>query len=203
VVSPTFYPRQCSPVTDSSLLVAMVMYMVKLLSLRVPSIGSLTCVVSFFPLLPSLLDCLPPLLSSLACYRLRIWGVDGALYSLSLFTPSIVSQFGYTATTSNLLTVPIYVWACILTVGVGYYADKFGKRTSLAPSSGTVLDTTSLPRSHFQLHLPCRRNDGICHPDGISQRWPILFRHLPRCIRHLPSDPQHHRHCKSLPSSDR
>lgn len=203
MVSPTFYPRQCSPVTDSSPLVAMVMYMVKLLSLRVSSIGLLTCVYFYFYLPPSLLDSPPPLPSSLVLICWEKKGVDGALYSVSLFTPSIVSQFGYTATTSNLLTVPIYVWACILTVGVGYYADKFGKRTSLAPSSGTVLDTTSLPRSHFQLYLPRRRNDGIRHPDGISQRWPILFRHLPRCIRHLPSDPQHHRHCKSLPSSDR
>ncbi|ELU43982.1 MFS transporter [Rhizoctonia solani AG-1 IA] len=35
---------------------------------------------------------------------------------------------GYTATPANLLSVPVYAWACILTVGVGYMADRIGNR---------------------------------------------------------------------------
>ncbi|GJJ11312.1 hypothetical protein Clacol_005544 [Clathrus columnatus] len=34
----------------------------------------------------------------------------------------------FEATPANLLTVPIYVWACFLTCGVGYFADKYGHR---------------------------------------------------------------------------
>jgi len=40
----------------------------------------------------------------------------------------LLSDLGFEATPANLLTVPIYVWACILTCAVGYYADKWGNR---------------------------------------------------------------------------
>ncbi|CAE6484541.1 unnamed protein product [Rhizoctonia solani] len=58
------------------------------------------------------------------CYA----GSDGPLYAFSLFTPSIINQLGYTATPANLLSVPVYAWACVLTVGVGYMADRIGNR---------------------------------------------------------------------------
>ncbi|KAG8763222.1 hypothetical protein FRC11_005333 [Ceratobasidium sp. 423] len=58
------------------------------------------------------------------CYA----GSDGPLYAFSLFTPSIINQLGYTATPANLLSVPVYAWACILTVGVGFMADRIGNR---------------------------------------------------------------------------
>jgi len=46
-------------------------------------------------------------------------------------TMSDLDSAGFDATTSNLLSVPIYVWACILTIGVGLVADRIGKRTSI------------------------------------------------------------------------
>ncbi|KAF8575199.1 MFS general substrate transporter [Ramaria rubella] len=55
-------------------------------------------------------------------------GADGPLYAFSLFLPTIINQVRFEATPANLLTVPIYVWACILTCGVGWYADKWGNR---------------------------------------------------------------------------
>ncbi|CAE6423264.1 unnamed protein product [Rhizoctonia solani] len=58
------------------------------------------------------------------CYA----GSDAPLYAFSLFTPSIINQLGYTATPANLLSVPVYTWACILTIGVGYMADRIGNR---------------------------------------------------------------------------
>ncbi|KAG8745990.1 hypothetical protein FRC10_006554 [Ceratobasidium sp. 414] len=68
------------------------------------------------------------------CYA----GSDGPLYAFSLFTPSIINQLasaikpwyptGYTATPANLLSVPVYAWACLLTIGVGYMADRIGRR---------------------------------------------------------------------------
>lgn len=55
-------------------------------------------------------------------------GTDGPLYAFALFLPSIISELGYTATPANLLTVPVYVLACIFTCGVGYIADRRGGR---------------------------------------------------------------------------
>ncbi|EJD08568.1 MFS general substrate transporter [Fomitiporia mediterranea MF3/22] len=55
-------------------------------------------------------------------------GADGPLYGFSLFLPSIINQLGFTATPANLLTVPVYVLACIVTCCVGFLADRFGRR---------------------------------------------------------------------------
>ncbi|KAF8916076.1 MFS general substrate transporter [Mucidula mucida] len=55
-------------------------------------------------------------------------GCDMPLYAFSLFLPSIISQLGYKATPANLLTVPVYVFACIITCIVGFCADKYGRR---------------------------------------------------------------------------
>jgi sugar phosphate permease len=55
-------------------------------------------------------------------------GVDGPLYAFALFLPSIINQLGFKSTPANLLTVPVYVTACIFTCGVGFAADKYGHR---------------------------------------------------------------------------
>ncbi|KAI9695441.1 MAG: hypothetical protein M1820_008626 [Bogoriella megaspora] len=55
-------------------------------------------------------------------------GCDGALYAFSLFTPSVINALGYTSTRANLLSVPPYAAAAILTVTVGWIADKTGRR---------------------------------------------------------------------------
>ncbi|KAF8196442.1 MFS general substrate transporter [Pholiota molesta] len=55
-------------------------------------------------------------------------GFDGPLYAVALFTPSIIHQFGFGATVANLLSVPVYVWACMLTCGVGMLADRTNSR---------------------------------------------------------------------------
>ncbi|KAF8497681.1 MFS general substrate transporter [Gautieria morchelliformis] len=57
-------------------------------------------------------------------------GADGPLYAFALFLPTIISQvsLGFSATPANLLTVPVYVLACIMTCGVGFYADRWGNR---------------------------------------------------------------------------
>ncbi|OMP81323.1 putative transporter [Diplodia seriata] len=70
-------------------------------------------------------------------------GCDGALYAFSLFLPTIInelvrrhflpaatwvdaanSELGYASTTANLLSVPPYAVAAILTVAVGWLADR-------------------------------------------------------------------------------
>ncbi|KAI9663555.1 MAG: hypothetical protein M1831_002564 [Alyxoria varia] len=55
-------------------------------------------------------------------------GCDGALYAFSLFTPSVISNLGYTSTTANLLSVPPYAVAAVATIYVGWSADRHQQR---------------------------------------------------------------------------
>jgi len=51
------------------------------------------------------------------------------LYGISLFLPTIILQLGYTSSTAQLLTVPIYITAAILAVIVAWCSDRVGKRS--------------------------------------------------------------------------
>ncbi|KAL2607440.1 hypothetical protein R1flu_026013 [Riccia fluitans] len=55
-------------------------------------------------------------------------GIDLALYAYALNLPSIIKQLGFSSTRAQLLTVPPYVLGCIVTLTVGYAADRTGKR---------------------------------------------------------------------------
>ncbi|KAI0814876.1 MFS general substrate transporter [Irpex lacteus] len=55
-------------------------------------------------------------------------GFDGPLFAFSLFTPTIINQLGFKATAANLLSVPVYAWACIVTLGIGFLGDRIGHR---------------------------------------------------------------------------
>ncbi|KAF9073198.1 major facilitator superfamily domain-containing protein [Rhodocollybia butyracea] len=55
-------------------------------------------------------------------------GLDMPLYAFSLFLPSIINQVRFKATPANLLTVPVYFFACVITCGVGFFADRWGMR---------------------------------------------------------------------------
>ncbi|CAI6340898.1 unnamed protein product [Periconia digitata] len=57
------------------------------------------------------------------------WGIVAPLYGISLFLPTIIRSLGYTSSTAQLLTVPIYITASILAVGVAYWSDRVGKRS--------------------------------------------------------------------------
>jgi MFS family permease len=59
---------------------------------------------------------------------LMYMGVDGALYAFSLFLPTIIKELGFTSTRAQLLSVPPYALACILTIAVGWHADRTGQR---------------------------------------------------------------------------
>ena len=58
------------------------------------------------------------------CYM----GCDGALYAFSLFLPTIIQQLGFAKTQANLLSVPPYAAAAVLTVFIGWLADKTKQR---------------------------------------------------------------------------
>jgi MFS family permease len=55
-------------------------------------------------------------------------GCDMPLYAFALFLPSIIHELGYKATPANLLTVPVYTFACIVTCLVGFAGDRFQRR---------------------------------------------------------------------------
>ncbi|KAL9113683.1 MAG: hypothetical protein Q9227_002128 [Pyrenula ochraceoflavens] len=55
-------------------------------------------------------------------------GCDGALYAFSLFIPSIISGLGYKSTRAQLLSVPPYAVAAVLTIVVGFSADRTKQR---------------------------------------------------------------------------
>lgn len=55
-------------------------------------------------------------------------GADGSLYAFSLFLPTIIAGLGYKSTTANLLSVPPYAVAAVVTVVVGYIADRTQQR---------------------------------------------------------------------------
>lgn len=50
------------------------------------------------------------------------------LYSFSLFLPTILEGMGYSGTTAQLLTVPPYTVAALMTIGVGFMADRLRLR---------------------------------------------------------------------------
>jgi len=88
-------------------------------------------------------------------------GFDGPLFAFSLFTPTIINQLGYTSTAANLLSVPVYVWGCIVTVIVGFLGDRLGKRAAINMvlfTTGLVgyiilIASTSAPLSYFAVYL--------------------------------------------------
>ncbi|KAG0649409.1 MFS transporter prlL [Hyphodiscus hymeniophilus] len=55
-------------------------------------------------------------------------GVFTPLYSISLFLPTIIKELGYANNAAQLLTVPPYAVACLLTIAGSYLADKARQR---------------------------------------------------------------------------
>lgn len=55
-------------------------------------------------------------------------GTAGPLWAFSLFLPTIVQQLGYTSTKAQLLSVPPYAVACLMTIFIGWVADRTGER---------------------------------------------------------------------------
>lgn len=88
-------------------------------------------------------------------------GCDGALYAFSLFIPTIIQQMGYQSTRAQLLSVPPYAVAAVVTITVGYVADRTGKRGKINHIRGAglsdVLKATVTWSCHYSasLALPC------------------------------------------------
>lgn len=55
-------------------------------------------------------------------------GADGCLYAFSLFVPTIIAQMGYSSIKAQLMSVPPYAAAAVVTVAIGFVADKTRQR---------------------------------------------------------------------------
>ncbi|MCJ1462724.1 hypothetical protein MMC07_001327 [Pseudocyphellaria aurata] len=55
-------------------------------------------------------------------------GCASPLYAFSLFLPTIVNDMGYKATRAQLLSVPPYAVAAVMTISIGFYADRTRQR---------------------------------------------------------------------------
>lgn len=55
-------------------------------------------------------------------------GADMPLYAFSLFLPTIIKNMGYASNQAQLLSVPPYACAAVLTIGVGFIADRTRQR---------------------------------------------------------------------------
>ncbi|KAG2363325.1 MFS general substrate transporter [Suillus spraguei] len=50
------------------------------------------------------------------------------VYAIALFTPTIINELGYSAAHAQLLSAPPFIAACITTILVGIYSDKYKTR---------------------------------------------------------------------------
>ncbi|PGH15077.1 hypothetical protein AJ79_02603 [Helicocarpus griseus UAMH5409] len=62
---------------------------------------------------------------------LTFYGIVCPLYGVSFFLPTIIRDLGYTSSTAQLLTIPVYIIAAILAIGSALLSDRQGKRSPL------------------------------------------------------------------------
>ena len=58
----------------------------------------------------------------------RICSLAVPVYSIALFTPTIINDLGFTAAHAQLMSIPPFVCGCISTVAIGIYSDKMNLR---------------------------------------------------------------------------
>jgi hypothetical protein len=76
------------------------------------------------------------------------------LYTLSLFLPTIISELGYTAAQAQLLTVPPYAVATVLTVTVAVLSEKTKKRAPFILASSSLAIIGYIILLSAPLHKP-------------------------------------------------
>lgn len=82
-------------------------------------------------------------LTALKDYKCWLYGLGFhtmslPLYTLSLFLPTIITELGYTAAQAQLLTVPPYAVATVLTVIVAILAEKTHRRSPFILASSSL-----------------------------------------------------------------
>ncbi|GAA6059484.1 hypothetical protein JCM10212_002227 [Sporobolomyces blumeae] len=59
---------------------------------------------------------------------IALFGNGATLYALAYFTPTIVGGFGYNTVQTQLLTVPPFVSAFVMTMLTAWFSDRYGQR---------------------------------------------------------------------------
>jgi len=60
------------------------------------------------------------------------------VFAFSIFTPTIINDLGYTATTAQLLSIPPYIIGCVFTVLIGITSDNLKLRGPFVILSASV-----------------------------------------------------------------
>jgi MFS family permease len=71
-------------------------------------------------------------------YALGFHTLSLPLYTLSLFLPSIITSLGYTAAQAQLMTIPPYAIAFILTLSVAFLSERYRRRAPLILASSSL-----------------------------------------------------------------
>lgn len=82
-------------------------------------------------------------------------GVVTTSYATSFFTPTILSELGWTAVHAQIFTIPIYAVAFLVTVIIALYADHIRHRFAFA-MLGILVATTGYIILLAQEHIPVR-----------------------------------------------
>lgn len=76
---------------------------------------------------------------------------DILLYGFSTFLPTILKGMGYDSLMSNVLTVPVYIWAALVFIAVAFCADRYSKFGSVCrPMKRFVHGTNNTSSSSLQ-----------------------------------------------------
>ncbi|KAF9230451.1 MFS general substrate transporter [Melanogaster broomeanus] len=79
------------------------------------------------------------------------FSISAPLYGITYFLPTIISNFGYSTSISQLLTIPPYVLATICLVTIAHWSDKLKLRspfifaTQLIALSGYIINISDAP----------------------------------------------------------
>ncbi|KLO13926.1 MFS general substrate transporter [Schizopora paradoxa] len=98
-------------------------------------------------------------------------GCDGPLYAFLMFAPTIINEVsgiilsdpkGFTANMANLLSVPVYAWATIMTLVVGVFGDRYIQRSYLNMFRAYLILTMS--RTAGVSYFACYLAAGAIYP---------------------------------------
>ena len=84
-------------------------------------------------------------------YGLGFHTMSLPLYTLSLFLPTIIKELGYTAAQAQLLTVPPYAVATLLTITVAVASEKLKRRAPF------IMGSSSLAAIGYIILLSCTK----------------------------------------------
>jgi len=105
------------------------------------------------------------------------------LYTLSLFLPTIIANLGYSSAIAQLMTIPPYAVATILTVVVAYISERVGRRapfliaSALTASIGyCILLSNTDPTAHPAVSYVGTffAAAGIYPTTGLVLSWPAV-----------------------------